>query len=265
MARNKALKADVKRLRTLVTKKISRIKANTGALVSGTQHDPRQATSKPESMNARELRAYQKSLASFLSRENQFVSGYQHKPIHRTAWAEYKAAEAKANANKLGFYDRVKGIKLPGMMSDMDVEMRTMMLTPIRSGAQQFAPHTPREVDRSVRGVEYESKLRKLQEQQERQADPKYMKEQANAGREQFGAMLEAMGDTEALEKVFALTDEQFLLLYWYSPLIENASLKYEYVMKLYSREDRSFIRDAAEQKWAENAMWIEWAGQQTF
>lgn len=252
-------------MRTLVTKKISRVKSNTGAVVSGTQYDPRQTTRNTDKMSTRELRTYQKQLQSFLSRSNQFVAGYQHKPIHRSAWNAYKAAEQAANENKGSFYDRVKDIKLPGPMDQMDVKMRVQMRTPVHPHMLNPAQNTPTGLDRKPTGVEYEKQLQRLTDEQKKQASPKYREQQANAGREQFGMMLEAMGDVSALEKVNELSDEQFLLLYWYSPLIENASLKYEYVMKLYTREDRSYIRQAAEQKWAENAMWIEWAGSQSF
>lgn len=264
MARNDALRAEVARLRSLVTKKIYRVKRNTGAHVSGTVYDPRPAAS-VKNMSAKQLRTAQRKFQSFLSRENQYVAAYQSQPIPRKTWERYKSEEQKSNQRIGSFYDRVKGIQLPGQYSSFNIENYKEMRTPKHPHMLNPASNTPNEMVRSPRNMVNERKVRELTEDMHARGTGKWFQQKINEGREQYGAMAEIMGRGDLFEGMNSLTDEQFALLIMYTPFMENASLMYEDAKKAYDHTERSAIRQAAREKATENDMWVQWAAEQSF
>ena len=258
--RNAALRAEVRRLHRAVTKKVSRIKSNTGAGVSGTHYDPRLDTSKYSSMNARQLRAQAKKLESFVNRKTQFVSGYMKKPLPRAAWNQYKQAEQNANQRLGTFYDRVKDLRLPGKFSGMTVSERGDTFTSKHPQMQNPSFMTPTSLNRTPKSYEYEKRLKEATEQQLTKATRKWFKEKIDAAREQYGAMAEAMGRPDLYQGIEDMSDERFALLVFYTPFMNNASLVYENAMMLYDHTQRPWLDQVAKTSADENLEWLEWA-----
>src|SRR6185369_9250913 len=115
MAVDDALRKEVSRLRSLVTKKVYRVKKNSGAHVGGTRFDPRPKIPVTR-MNETQLTAYASKFKEFLQRDahHQFVPGYSRSVITRATFQEYKAAEARANQTKDSLLRRYDNIELPG-------------------------------------------------------------------------------------------------------------------------------------------------------
>ena len=270
MVRNAALIAEAKRLHRQVTKKVSRIKQTTGALVSGTSVDPRKAPAQRQTMNARALRSYIGSLEKFLSRKEQFVAGSRGTPIHRNKWQEYKRAEAAANQNVSNLYNKVKDKKLP---NGMTVDESNAMRAAIHPQMTNPSVNTPRPLDRQPKSIERESALDKLTADVKERQSEKWFRSKVSAGRDQWRQMVDLI-DTVRQEpeqpptqrdRVDALSDDQFAALLFYTNFMEDASLNYEYMMKLFGKQERAYIRGMAEAKMEEYDELIGWAEDLTF
>lgn len=216
-------------------------------------------------MNARELRKYQRDLTKFMDRGTQFVAGYMRKPIPRRQWLSYKQEEQRANTRLEHFYARIKAIQLPGRYESFNVADYRAMRKPVHPHMQNPSANTPGSLNRSPRSFEYESKLRQMTDELKKKGSDKWWQDKINQGREQYGMMTEAMGRMDLFERVMELSDDQFALLFFYTPFMDNASLTYETAMKAYDHTQRPWLDQAANEKDRENEMWIKWASEQNF
>lgn len=265
MGKNDELRANVRRIRTLVTKKISRIKSNTGALVSGTSVDPRRSAKAISTMTASELSSYQENLQGFLSRKVQFVAGSRGAPIDRNRWQEYKRLEESANNRNQKLFNELKGTKLP---NGMTIEAWQAMKAATHPQMTNPSVNTPKPLDRKPTQIERESSLDKMIENMRKRDNDAYFKEQVAAGRQQWNQMVdlidtvrqEAEQPPTQRDRVNALSDEQFAALLFYTEFMNDASLNYEYMMKMFGKSERAHIKTAADRAMEDYDRLIAWA-----
>ena len=226
------LRADVKRLHTLSTKKISRIKNTSqggGAVVSGSSHDPRRSLSDVNSMSRSELLSYRRGLNSFLSRQNQFVGGARGAPIPRTKWANYKAAEQRFNGRMKDIFNRYKDIKLPSGETVAE-EMAKKTPDGHKSSRKRPSVLSYNPIDRNVENIYQEKNLDRLIDLMNDRNDPLWDKERLETARDQMNQIADRIGEGSLKDEINALTDDQFFVLWNYTELPTDASIWYEIV-----------------------------------
>ena len=263
MADSDALRREVSRLRSLVTKKVYRVKKTSGAHVGGTHFDPRPRIPVTR-MTDKQLSAYQSKFSDFLKRDaaHQFVPGYSGSVLTRATFHAYKAAEQKANATKGGILRQYDNIVMPGQYNQTTVANFTAQRRASFPHMTDDATYRPSEMHRDSKKIDGESAARKLTEQQNAQATQEWYTKKIAQGRENYATMVDMMGRPDLKDKVNELSDEQFGLLLFGSPFMEQTSLKYLASQKEFRRKG---VDDAIDQAFTEHDMWIEWAGSQQF
>lgn len=263
--KNDELRAEVKWIRTLVTKKISRIKRNTGALVTGTSADPRRSPGALRNMSASEMEVYRSHLQGFLDRKIQFVAGSRGAPIDRQRWQEYKRLEESANNRNQRLFNTLKDHTLP---NGMTVQAWQAMKAATHPQMTNPSVNTPKPVNRQATQFDRESALDKMVEKMRERDNDDWFHQQVTAGRQQWNQMVDLI-DTVRQEveqpptqrdRVNALTDEQFAALLFYTEFMNDASLNYEYMMKMFGKSERAHIKTAADRAMEDYDRLIEWA-----
>ena len=252
------LRAEADRLRRNVTRKISRIRRNTGAEISGTVFDVRRTPHAQDRYNQASLRNYIREMQQFLSRANQFVSGSYEKPIRRSEWQRYQSLEAQYNRHVSEKFERVKNIELP---NGMTIGERAEMITPLHR--QMHNPSVNQPYDPPVRkstSIEGMKALEKLINAMLGRAEESYDSDQVRKGREQFSAMAERLGDAELVEKVKNLSEEQFEILWFHSDFANDISLNYNWIEMMMQGRDQPFVKDMANNAARDYRTLVNWA-----
>ena len=269
MAFNDPIRAEASRLRRQATKKVSRIKHNTGALISGTSVDPRHTNVPIRKMDQSQLHEYTQKLKGFLSRKEQFVAGSRGTPIHRDKWQEYKRVEAIGNANVLSFYNQMKDVRMPD--GKTIAEKRAIRKA---EHPQMTNPsfNTAGPLDRTSKGLDTESAIEKWITGAEKRGEGEWLPKHIEQGREQWRMMMDKIDlvreknglvDNEPptqRERVEALSDEQFAALLLTPDFMEDTSTNYEYFEKMFGVESKAWVKKRADDKMVDYDRLITWA-----
>lgn len=258
MATDDNLRAEVKRLKKAVTRKVSRIKTQQGIYMSGTSHDPRKAPRSESSMAEHQLREYRHSLSTFLDRSNQFVPDSQRRPMPRSEWREYKSLEAKWNQRVQSHLENINSVRLP---SGMTIAERDAMMRPNHPQMSNPTVNGPREIDRDPTNVAGSASLRRLKSQMLERLSEDYFEKLNESGKETFGKMVDVIGDDDLSSKVNALSDEQFEILWNWTPFATAMSFQYELAMKELSPRDKETWAGTVQHHAVKEATdYVEWA-----
>lgn len=107
------LRARAADLERRVGRKISRIKGKTGAIVAGTEYDPRKGKT-TQTMRTRDVQAHIRKLENTLSRSTQFVGAARGVPIPRKAWLEHSESQKALKAMRETDLKPFANERLPG-------------------------------------------------------------------------------------------------------------------------------------------------------
>lgn len=226
------LRALVKRRHVAVTKKVSRIKRTSGALISGTSFDPRTPASEIKGMSESQLRNHLVGLNSFLARGNQFSSGNRGVPLPRDRAKVLINERGKAlnlgqeRENKIGKYP------LPGVPKG-DIEntvgsQRAQRGQRMSGMAGEPFPLTPTDL-KKISGADA---LEKLIRQAEQQSSPGYLKRAIKGHREEMDKALEIMGETDLRNQIMEFSDFQFDVMWGTGGFAEEVFSKYDIFKK---------------------------------
>jgi len=265
MTGDDALRKNVSRLRSLVTKKVYRVKKNAGAHVSGTRFDPRPKMPVTK-MSDSQLATYQAKFQDFLKRDDahQFKPGYSRSVMTRATFNEYKAAEAKANTVKGGIFHKHDNIEMPGQFKGTTVAEFAAQRAKTFKHMTDDATYRPSLLHRDSTKIDGESAAKKLTEQQNNQTDQEWYRIKIEQGRESYAKMMEMMGKSDLADKTNELTDEQFGLLLFSTPFMEGTSMKYLASQKEFETGSRRpGVDDAIDEAFNDHEMWIDWASEQ--
>ena len=221
-----SIRADIARLRTLATKKVSRLKVKRDAPISGTNYDPRRAPKAEKHYTLKQAQAYRADLQGFLSRGTQFVGGAKGFVMKQEQWNAYKKLEKQYNSRVNAHFSSVSGIKLPFGETIGSRMARRKPPHPQMAYEAFHSPYNPPE--RSPKAVQSDKALRKLMDKMAEKANPRYEKDSIEKNRHQFLGMADRLGDDALVEKVKKLTDEQFNVLWNFSEMPYDMSLWYE-------------------------------------
>lgn len=252
------LRQEIERLRKAATRKVSRVKRTYGALVSGSEFDPRRAPQIHKRYTARQLETYKRELQGFLSRGNQYVSGSRGVPIPREKWSRYKAAEQQYNARVNANFERFAKVELP---SGEPIESRMVRMTPRHR--QMYNPAVNSPYDPPVRrsqSIVSERGLDKLIAEMEARLSGDYDKKRLDDGREQFKQMADRIGDDSLKDKVDSLNDEQWELLWNYTPFATDMSMDYQITKLMYEEKDQAWHHGVLQGVRHEYNQLLDWA-----
>ena len=259
------LRAEIKRLRTNATKKASRIRVNHGANVTGSSFDPRRRAGVEKSYNKRQLETYKKNLESFLSRKTQFVGGAGNTPITRQDWLKYKKAETSYNDFVNKNFDSVRNYELPKPPTARRGETigeRMAKMTPDRRemrGSSVNSPYDPVVRDPfRVKGIEA---LRKLTEAAEKRLRDSQTGKDLKDAREQFSKMKAYIGKDDPIFKdIDSLTDDQFSVLWFFTPFADQVSMEYNILQLLNEGKGKAFAAPTISNARDTYSELIDWA-----
>ena len=256
-----SIRADIARLRTLVTKKVSRLKTRRGAAVSGTEFDPRRAPKVEKKYTRRQAEAYRAELQGFLSRGTQFVGGARGFVMKQEKWNAYKKLEQQYNDRVNQHFDSISGVKLP--FGGETIGSRMARRKPPHPQMAYEAFHAPYDPPvRTPQSVDSAKALKKLMDSMKKKANPNFDKQFIEKNRNQFTGMADRLGDDALAEAVKNLTDAQFDILWNYSEMPYDMSLWYE-TQKLIEDGNTKHplvTSGAAESAKREYAKLVEWA-----
>lgn len=247
---------------TRVTKKISRVKSSSGAIISGTELDPRVNRASIAKMNRRQINRALGKADKFLSRGTQFVGLGDNTPVPRSEWNKFERLRQKQNDIINAHYQQVKDVRMPN--SAMTVGQNRAMRTPT-SHPQAGNPSV--NVDVAVpktapSGVANEQAFQKLMKDARRKSTKKYHSEFLQTARSTFDSISE--NSTPAMNtRVKKLSNDQFLALWNIKGFVDTQSLIYEMIKDAggydnLSETQHQIINDGQEDieryvTWAEN------------
>lgn len=231
------LRADVDRLRRAVTRKISRLKTQHGAVLSGTKLDPRRAPRQHGRYTQRQLETYKRSLEKFLSRNTQFVGDSRGRPIPKTVWSRYVKAEKRFGELVESRFGSVRDLQTPYGETLGERMAKMTPDHPTLSGAESRQFYRP--AKRRPDNVKDIKALLRLTKDLENKSDPKYFEKLTKRVRGQFDAMVETVNEPKLKELVSKLTDEQFAAAWHYGGLPTALGLGYEIMQKMLSDKEK--------------------------
>ena len=253
------LRAEALAKHKAATRKISRLKTSKGAVISGTQYDPRKSPALLKRYTTPQLKAYLRRLEYFNSRKVQFVGDMRKRPVEQGTWTEYQRAEKKYHDRVRTEFERIKDLKMP--VGDQTIGDRMEQITPTQRGAYNppvNAPYNP--TQRKPRMITSESSMRKLTEDMLRKASPENRAKEIARDRETFTKMAELINEPGLAQAVNGLTANQFHLLWNYTGFANDWGLSYATMKNRLTERDVGTGHEEMQIALREAHGLIEWA-----
>lgn len=255
-----SLRAEIKRLRKAVTRKVYRLKHNADVHLTGTSFDPRRAARSETKYTAPELRSYAQEMSRFLDRGNQFVADRQNRPIPRQEWREYKALESQVRDRVNSYFERVQDLVLPGP-SQETIRQRMAKMVPDHLQMYNPAVNAPyRPPDKQPHQIDNRGALQKMKDSMRKRLEPDYFERHNEAGMDQFIQMAEIINEPDLVEDVRGLNSEQFAILWNYTAFPTAISLQYEAAQKMLSDKERPWHTESQAQAVKDARALTKWA-----
>lgn len=123
------LRARVRARQRAAGNKISKMKRRSGAVLAGTELDPRKSSAAINKLNTRQLEAQLRRLDSFIDRKTQYV-GLANGVVPKKKWKQLKDTERKSNEALTPLFKAADATKSPG--GDWSVVDKYLVLYPNR-------------------------------------------------------------------------------------------------------------------------------------
>lgn len=240
-------------------KKISRIKSNTGAVIAGTEFDPRTSRANINRLNARQLQARLNRIESFIARPNQYVADAENRPVPRAIYQRYQRAEAVSNRMKQQRMDQVGNIQLP--QGDYTIRERHAAFHAGMGPAQRR--QMPNQVDvfpfnRPAGAFASADAMVKVAKYLEQSTTPAAQKRRMRAMRDQAESMVKVMNSKRVMSTLQNLSNEQFDVLWTHTNFARLMSFAYEFMMDRAGSD--AWVREIFETQVGEAEDYINWA-----
>lgn len=260
MARSKAKKDEIRRLRRRVQQKMYRIrKANPDIELNSV--NPLFALGAEDTMSLKGANDYIKSMTRFLDRRTQFVTGSKGIPIPKRLWTQYKRVETRANralAEQNKSFATIMGPD--GMTLAQAMEMyRPAIPQLLNESANSYYYPT----ERSSLGFSNSDQLVKAIDQMMDRSRPEFLRDQIPRYRDTIMKIAERMGDLDLWDKIYDLDDRQLDLLYRGTNFMSATSLKYDYYKAMFEGSKSSVPSEAIEKVGERANAYVEWAAKQ--
>jgi hypothetical protein len=251
-----SLRAEAKRRRAAATAKAARIRRTSGAVIAGTEFDPRKPHAAVNRMNSVQLRAYINKLNTFTSRTTQFVGLHGGEPVPRKEWQGFVGRQ-----NRVAELEEAHSIDIgryKAMGSDETVGQARARLHPTAQGGRR-GPLNSTSFDPS--DINGRSALNKLDARLRKVLSPGYVKAQLKQGRANAIEALKQMGELELIEKVAALSEYQFDVLWYGTRFAEVTFARYEGEKERMEGNQKETAQNRTASEQFEIARdWLDWA-----
>lgn len=251
------LRAEAAKRQRDVTRKISRLKHQGGAPISGTGLDPRREPAKLKTYNSRQLAAYVRKLDSFMDRGTQYVGLGSGDVIPKRDWEKYKKLERQYNNRVNKNFESIKDKKLP---NGRTIEEFMKLSTPDRRSARGVAVNAPYDPPvRVPQGVKNKKQLNKLIADMRKRVRTTHEEKQIKIAQSVFHQMSNKFSNAELDQKVSKLTPGQFRALWNYSTFAMDISFSYEQAKKMLTSDEDSLDDEFDKRLESANEL-AEWA-----
>lgn len=173
-------------------------------------------------MSTRQLQSHLRTLNSFTSRSNTYVAGLRGTPLSGAVWRQYQRAERTYNAKSTAFYESIKDLTIPTLNQTVG-----QYLSDLRGSRRSGDYRTFGELRRTPNGITGDESLRKLLDQMQRRADPRYLEREARTQRSILRQMLERTSNKELSKIVNQMSDEEVITLTQYTEFMQKLESSY--------------------------------------
>lgn len=221
------LRAEVRRLQGAATKKVSYNRRKKGVELGGTEYDPRRNPSTIKQLRRGQLERFKEELTHFMNRSNNFVPDKAGRPIPIQEWRGYKWDEKRVGGLGRRMDQKIQDMNIPniGMTAKEYAEsIKAKRVTAVGDATNRPFPQR----NRKSTNIASLDALRKLRQDMQKRQTPEYMKLVIKRNRATAEKMLIVSGGHKLNEKIKALSDEQFVVLWDYWNFAEAIAPKYE-------------------------------------
>jgi hypothetical protein len=202
---------------TAVTRKIARIKKQTGAIVSGSEYDPRVGRQALKDWSPQALRIHIYELNMFMSRNNQFVSGRNNIPLPRSEWNEFvsnqQAVKARAQKVENAMEELLTFYPIPDSKGSTSLKEFQSWFHRKPLMNQSFTPYSV--YNRKSTDFGSVKSLRDMILNLRQKNTDEYFWEATERAREQATKSFQTLGRKDMIEMIDDLSDYQFAAM-WY-------------------------------------------------
>jgi hypothetical protein len=180
------------------------------------------------------------------------------RPLPRSEFAAYKAAEARYRAAAGGVYEAIKDVELP---SGETVAGRIAAMTPLHKVMHNSAMNRVFDpVERGADQITSLKSLRKLIRSLEKGSTPREIRRKVKESRDQMSQMLDAINEPSLQREVNKLTHNQYVALWNYTTFASAVSLAYESAKKMLSPKEEAWAQGRLRDQMGDAMEMIEWA-----
>lgn len=236
-----------------VTRKVSRTRRVNGAELAGTEYDPRKDRSTIAKLNRRQLETTLRSYNTFTNRKTQFYGDAERRPIKRSAWLAYKAAETKLNQASAARFGEFANTDVPGRgMTAKQYRAATKSEFPRAADPAVNDPYA--QFNRQPNNIASAKQLDKLVKDLNKRSTPAAHARLLNKGKSNATDMLDVIGDDTMKRAVRKLNKRQFEWLWNISPFAKSASLRYSVASAMSADRQASWMDDVMDEQTSD--MW---------
>lgn len=221
------LRARAAELEKRVGRKFSRIKSKTGAVVAGTQFDPRKGKN-VQSMRTRDVQAHIRKLENALDRKTQFVAGANGAPLPRQKWNTFEAGQQALQAKRAIDLAPFANERLPGPKSATETigqrqeKIRSKHPTALN---QVYTPPVLKPFN-----VKDAEALITLTKSNAKRMTRKWARDEHKRAQEEFKKMVEVFKDDSLTADVMNLSYGQFDMIWNLTRFADAMSLGYHHI-----------------------------------
>lgn len=237
------LRSQVADLERRAGRKISRIKRQAGAIVAGSQFDPRKEKGRAAKMRRRDLESYARRLNTFVSRGTQFEAGVRGAPLPRQKFRQLEKVTDEAIRIAKSRIDPFRNERLPGpgteTIGQRQDKIRTGHPTAMNMG---YIP--PKLHPFNIKDV---AALDRLTKANRKRTTKKWAREEHKRAQVELGKMVEVFNDQSLINDVMSLTYGQFDMIWNLTRFADAMSLGYHSIQAKYTDKQQvpeSVIRD---------------------
>ena len=228
MAASKRELAELRQLAARRTRaagnKISRIKSQTGAIISGTEYDPRVSRAKLARYNSTQLRAYIERVNDFQNSNRQFVALADSTPAPRHLFRQYQRAEREANRQRAEALGKVADVVLP---HGGTIRQQAGLFGREKWDRNMITTSKTKPINREANQITSVANLRKLTNELKSEVTIRSRDAALASKWEQARKMFNEIGDKELSAELEMLSDSQFETLWDYSNFASTLSINY--------------------------------------
>jgi hypothetical protein len=237
--RNRA--ADLERR---VGRKFSRIKSKTGAILTGTEYDPRKGK-QTQTMRTRDVQSHIRKLENTLSRGTQFVGLARGVPAPRKTWQEHQKSQELLVAKRTTDLKPFANERLPGppsateTISQRQEKIRTTHPTALN---QVYTPPVIQPFN--VKDLE---SLKKLTKANKKRMTAKWAKSEHKRAQAELKQMVAIFNNDDLNKKIAGLTYGQFDMIWNLTRFADAMSTGYHSIKAKYDSKQEvpeSVIQD---------------------